>query len=57
MICKDLSGNAEKTKVMESIRFVINDDDEKTAVLIDLTKYSELCEDFYDRITARRRDN
>ena len=42
---------------MESIRFVINDDDEKTAGLIDLTKYSELWEDFYDRITARMRDN
>lgn len=42
---------------MEGIQFVINDDGEKTAVLIDLTKHSELWEDFYDLVTARLRAN
>jgi hypothetical protein len=31
---------------MEGIQFVINDDGEKTAALIDLTRHSDLWEDF-----------
>ena len=42
---------------MEGIHFVVNDQGEKTAVLIDLTRYSELWEDFYDQITAHLRAN
>jgi hypothetical protein len=42
---------------MEGIQFVRNDDGEKTPVPIDLTKYSELWEGFYDLITARMRAN
>lgn len=40
---------------MEGIQFVIDDKGEKTAVLIDLRKYGELWEDFYDSLTARLR--
>jgi len=40
---------------MEGIQFVVNEKGEKTAVLIDLKKYGELWEDFYDSLTARSR--
>ena len=40
---------------MEGIQFVIDDRGEKTAVLIDLKKYGELWEDFYDSLVARLR--
>ncbi len=41
---------------MEGIQFVVNENGERTAVLIDLTKHSELWEDFYDLVTARIRE-
>lgn len=37
---------------MEGINYVVNDKGEKTAVLIDLKKYGELWEDFYDSLIA-----
>ena len=40
---------------MEGIQFLTNDRGKRTAVLIDLKKYGELWEDFYDSIVARRR--
>ena len=40
---------------MEGIQFVINDRDEKMAVLIDLKMHGELWEDFYDSMIARQR--
>ena len=40
---------------MEGIQFVTNDKDQKIAVMIDLRKYGELWEDFYDSLTARLR--
>ena len=40
---------------MEGINFVVNDKGEKTAVLIDLKKYGELWEAFYDRVIAEIR--
>ncbi len=40
---------------MEGIQFVVDDTGEKTAVLIDLKKYGELWEDFYDSLIARLR--
>ena len=40
---------------MEGIQFVTNDKDQKIAVMIDLRKYGELWEDFYDSLTARKR--
>ncbi len=42
---------------MEGIQFVTNDKGRKTAVMIDLQKYGELWEDFYDSLTARLRAN
>ncbi len=40
---------------MKGIQFVVNDLGEKTAVVIDLKKHSEVWEDFYDASTARQR--
>jgi hypothetical protein len=40
---------------MEGIQFVVNDLGEQTAVMIDLRKYGELWEDFYDSLTAELR--
>jgi len=40
---------------MEGIQFVTNDKGQKVAVLIDLHKYGEVWEDFYDSLTARLR--
>jgi hypothetical protein len=40
---------------MEGIRFVTDDKGQKVAVMIDLQKYGELWEDFYDNLTARLR--
>mgnify|MGYP000198848273 CR=1 FL=1 len=42
---------------MEGIQFVTNDRGQKIAVMIDLRKYGELWEDFYDSITAHSRAN
>lgn len=42
---------------MEGIQFVVNEKGERTAVLIDLNKYSELWEDFYDSLLAYSRAN
>lgn len=40
---------------MEGIQFVSNDKGKKVAVLIDLQKYSDVWEDFYDGLLARKR--
>ena len=40
---------------MKGIQFVVNDKGEKAAVLIDLKKYGELWEDFYDTLIASQR--
>jgi len=40
---------------VEGIQFVTNDKGQKVAVMIDLRKYGELWEDFYDSLTARVR--
>jgi hypothetical protein len=42
---------------MEGIQFVTNDKGRKVAVMIDLQKYSEPWQDFYDSLTARLRAN
>jgi len=42
---------------MEGIRFVTDDKNRKVAVMIDLRKYGELWQDFYDSILARVRAN
>ncbi len=40
---------------MKGIQFVTNDAGRKTGVLIDLNKYGELWEDFYDSLIAKQR--
>jgi hypothetical protein len=40
---------------MEGIQYVTNDKGKKVAVMIDLKKYGELWEDFYDSLTHRLR--
>ena len=44
-------------KMLEGIYYVINEHGEKTAVQIDLRKYGELWEDFFDTINASERAN
>ena len=42
---------------MQGVQYVMNDKGKKVAVMIDLEKYGELWEDFYDVMTARLRAN
>jgi hypothetical protein len=42
---------------MKGIQFVTDEMGRKTAVLIDLKKYGELWEDFYDALVAKSRAN
>ena len=40
---------------MRGVQFLVDDDGEKTAVLIDLKKNAQLWEDFYDAALAKSR--
>jgi hypothetical protein len=40
---------------MRGVQFLVDDDGEKTAVLIDLRKHAQLWEDFYDVALAKAR--
>ncbi|MBW4482963.1 MAG: hypothetical protein KME14_10500 [Tildeniella torsiva UHER 1998/13D] len=40
---------------MRGIQFLVNDDGEKTAVLLDLQEWGDLWEDFYDILVSRSR--
>ncbi|MEI6084419.1 MAG: hypothetical protein WCS70_08975 [Verrucomicrobiota bacterium] len=40
---------------MSGVQFMVDEKGTKTAVVIDLKKHSELWEDFYDGLVARRR--
>ncbi len=40
---------------MGGIQFVVDDKGTKTAVVIDLSKYADVWEDFYDSLVAERR--
>jgi hypothetical protein len=40
---------------MQGIQFLVDAHGEKTAVLIDLKKYKDLWEDFYDGMIVRQR--
>lgn len=42
-------------KIMKGINFVTNEKNERIAVQIDLDKYSELWEDFYDVLISESR--
>ena len=43
--------------MIEGIYFVVNEQGERTAVQIDLKKYGELWEDFFDTFIASERAN
>ena len=40
---------------MKGIQFLVDENGEKSAVLIDLKRHSEIWEDFYDRAVAHSR--
>jgi len=42
---------------MKGVQFLVDDQGDKTGVLIDLKKNAELWEDFYDRALAESRAN
>jgi PHD/YefM family antitoxin component YafN of YafNO toxin-antitoxin module len=42
---------------MQGINFVVDDHNEKIAVIIDLSKYRELWEDFYDHLVVSERQH
>jgi hypothetical protein len=42
---------------VKGVQFVVNERGKKTAVVIDLNRYSELWEDFYDAAVARERQS
>lgn len=42
---------------MKGVQFVVDEQGEKKAVLIDLQKNKELWEDIYDTLVASERDN
>ncbi|MEW6234017.1 MAG: hypothetical protein AB1656_01395 [Candidatus Omnitrophota bacterium] len=42
---------------MKGVQFVIDENSQKQAVLIDLKKHREIWEDFYDALLAKEREN
>jgi len=42
---------------MQGINYVTNENGERIAVLIDLKSYGEIWEDFYDILTAKKRES
>ena len=42
---------------MEGVQFLVNEEGEKTSVLIDLTEWGDLWEDFYDLMVSRSRQD
>ncbi len=40
---------------MQGINFIVDDEQKQVAVVIDLKKYGELWEDFYDTLIATQR--
>ena len=42
---------------MKGIQFIVNEAGEKQAVIIDLTQWGELWEDFYDVLVAHTRQD
>ncbi len=41
---------------MQGINYITNEEGKRVAVMIDLKKYGELWEDFYDGLTAKKRE-
>ena len=42
---------------MEGVRFLVDEQGEKTSVLIDLAEWGDLWEDFHDMIVSHSRQN
>ena len=42
---------------MRGITYLTNEEGERVAVQIDLKKYGDIWEDFYDALTAKRSEN
>lgn len=42
---------------MDGIQYIVTEQGDKTAVLIDLKKYKSIWEDFYDLLVAKSREN
>lgn len=42
---------------MKGVQFLIDDEGERTAVMIDLSIHSELWEDFFDAVIAKERQD
>lgn len=42
---------------MKGVQFVVDENGQRTAVVIDLKKHSEVWEDFYDSVVARKREH
>jgi hypothetical protein len=42
---------------MEGIQFLVNEEGEKTSVLIDLSEWGDLWEDFHDTMISRSRQD
>jgi hypothetical protein len=45
-----------RNKFMRGVQFLVNDDGEKTSVLLDLQEWGDLWEDFYDILVSRSRE-
>lgn len=43
--------------MMKGVEFVVDDDGQKKAVIIDLKKHGEIWEDFYDILRAKERES
>jgi hypothetical protein len=53
--CNRNVGFGDKSKAMEGIKYVMDEQNRKVAVQIDLEKYGELWEAIYDAIVAESR--
>jgi hypothetical protein len=51
----DIAAGRLYPKVMSGVRFLVDHQGEKTAVVIDLKKHADVWEDFYDVLLSRRR--
>jgi len=43
--------------MVKSVEFVVDDEGKKKAVLINLKKHGEVCEDFYDILRVKERES
>ena len=48
---------SSERKKLKGVNFVVDEDNEKKAVIIDLKKHRALWEDFYDTLLTKEREN